>query len=246
MTLLNVEDLSAGYQRGSSAIAAVTFSVGAGELVNILGPNGGGKTTVLRALLNQVSWCKGAVTMAQLPAYVPQTDRAQHDFPVSARDVVLMGAYGRTPWYRRLSRNDRRLAQTQIDRLGLTAVADQHFGALSQGQRQRVLIARALVMQSPILLLDEPFAGLDLRSAQELKAVLDELRLAGHALVVATHDIAGAQTADHVLCINCAQVAFGAPSVTLTESILAQTYGSELIVFERHDTVPKAVASVDV
>ena len=156
----------------------------------MLGPNGGGKTTLFRALLGELPVRRGTVELAGRPAYVPQTDRTRLDFPVSALDVALMGAYGRTPWWRRARpRADRAAARAALDRVGLADRARTRFGALSGGQRQRVLIARALLQDAPVLLLDEPLSGVDAVSAARIEAVFGELRAEGRALLVATHDV---------------------------------------------------------
>ena len=168
--------------------------------------------------------------LAGAPAYVPQTERARLDFPVSALDVALMGAYGRTPWYRRVARRDREAARAALARVGLEDVADETFGALSGGQRQRVLLARALVQDSPVLLLDEPLSGVDGASAARIETVFAALRDEGRTLLVATHDVHQAASWDVVLCLNRRQVAFGPPASTLTPAVLHETYGAELIV----------------
>ena len=149
MSLVSTHDLRGGYVRGQDVLGGVDFAVQAGEIAGVLGPNGGGKTTLFRALLGELPYRSGEVQVAGRPAYVPQTERARLDFPVSALDVALMGAYGRTPWYRRVARDDRTRAQQALARVGLEERAHERFGALSGGQRQRVLIARALVQDSP-------------------------------------------------------------------------------------------------
>src|SRR3954447_9763026 len=137
-------ELRGGYVRGVDVLGGVSFAVAAGEIAAVLGPNGGGKTTLFRALLGELPFRTGAVELAGRPAYVPQTDGARLDFPVSAHDVALMGAYGRTPWFKRVSRADRKRADEALARVGLAEQAQSRFGTLSGGQRQRVLIARAL------------------------------------------------------------------------------------------------------
>jgi ABC-type Mn2+/Zn2+ transport system ATPase subunit len=146
-----------------------------------------------------------------------------------------MGAYGRTPWYRRLGRRERDAARDALARVGLTAVADETFGALSGGQRQRVLLARALVQDAPVLLLDEPLSGVDGASAAGIERVFGELRDEGRTLLVATHDVHQAASWDLVLCVHGRQVAVGKPRETLTPEVLRETYGAELIVLERGD-----------
>jgi ABC-type Mn2+/Zn2+ transport system ATPase subunit len=228
--LVRVEGLAGGYRPGTDALTEVEFSVAGGEVVAVLGPNGGGKSTLFRALLGELPQRRGTVEVAGRPAYVPQTERARLDFPVSALDVALMGAYGRTPWFRRLGRADRAAAQAALARVGLEERARERFGTLSGGQRQRVLIARALVQDAPVLLLDEPLSGVDAPSATRIEALFAELRAEGRALLVATHDARQARAWQRVLCLNHRQVAFGAPAEALTPAVLQATYGGELVV----------------
>jgi ABC-type Mn2+/Zn2+ transport system ATPase subunit len=230
--VIEVLGLSGGYAPGRTAISDVSFAAGRGQIVGVLGPNGGGKTTLFRALLGELPICSGEIRLPGRPAYVPQTERARLDFPVSAFDVVLMGAYGRTPWFRRVARADREAARAVLERVGLAAEGDASFGALSGGQRQRVLIARALLQQASLLLLDEPLSGVDGVSAARIEALFGELRAEGRTLLVATHDVRQAGEWDRVLCVHGRQVAYGAPAATLTPATLRDTYGAELIVLE--------------
>jgi len=235
--LLRVSELSGSYAPGGpEALRGVTFSARAGETVAVLGPNGGGKTTLFRALLGELPVRRGAVELAGRPASVPQTERARLDFPVSALDVALMGAYARTPWYRRVSGQDRAAARAALDRVGLADRAGTAFGALSGGQRQRVLVARALLQDARVLLLDEPLSGVDQVSERRIEALFAELRAEGRALLIATHDIEQAREMDRVLCLAGAQVAFGEPAATLTTEVLRRTYGAELVVLDGERT----------
>jgi ABC-type Mn2+/Zn2+ transport system ATPase subunit len=228
--LLDVAGLAAGYRRDELAIEDVGFSCAAGEAVAVLGPNGGGKTTLFRALLGELASARGEVRAGGRLAYVPQTERARLDYPVNALDVVLMGTYSSIPWYRPLGGEERRAAAEALERVGLADRARTAFGELSGGQRQRVLVARALAQRAEILLLDEPLSGVDRPSAERIMSILWQLRDEGHALLVATHDIAQAREFDSVLCINRSQVAFGPPAATLSSETLQRTYGGELIV----------------
>ena len=160
---------------------------------------------------------------------VPQTERSWLDYPVSALDVAVMGAVSRLPWWRRPGRADRREARAALERVGLGALADRTFGDLSGGQRQRVLVARALVQDAPVLLLDEPFTGLDAASADLLEGLLRELAAEGRALLIATHDVEQARSWDRVLCLNKRQIAFGPPAQTLDRETLERTYGGALV-----------------
>jgi ABC-type Mn2+/Zn2+ transport system ATPase subunit len=229
---VSVRGLFGGYVPGREALRDVSFDAGAGQIVGVLGPNGGGKTTLFRALLGELPIRRGEIELTGRPAYVPQTERARLDFPVSALDVVLMGAFARTPWYRRVARRDRDAAHAALDRVGLTDVAGATFGALSGGQRQRVLIARALLQEAAVLLLDEPLSGVDGVSAARIEAVFAELRAEGRTLLVATHDVRQAAEWDRVLCLHGRQVEYGRPAAVLSPETLRETYGAELIVLE--------------
>ncbi len=230
MSALRVSGLSGGYVPGADALRDVAFTAGPGQIVGILGPNGGGKTTLFRALLGELPVRRGEIGLPGPPAYVPQTERARLDFPVSALDVALMGAYARTPWYRRVARADRERAGEALARVGLAEAAGSTFGTLSGGQRQRVLIARALVQDAEVLLLDEPLSGVDGVSGARIEAVFAELRGEGRTLLVATHDVRQAAGWDRVLCLHRRQVDYGAPAAVLSPETLRETYGGELIV----------------
>jgi ABC-type Mn2+/Zn2+ transport system ATPase subunit len=230
--LVRVRELAAGYAPGRAVLRDVSFELGPGEGAAVLGPNGGGKTTLFRALLDELPHRTGTVELAGRPATVPQSGRARLDFPVDALGVALMGAYGRTPWHRRIARADRAAAEAALERVGLAERARDGFGTLSGGQRQRVLIARALVQDAPVLLLDEPLTGVDAPSAARIGALLEALRAEGRAVLVSTHDVRQAGRFDRVLCLNGRQVAFGPPASTLTAATLEATYGDELVVLE--------------
>jgi ABC-type Mn2+/Zn2+ transport system ATPase subunit len=229
---LEVAGLAASYGAGPPALRDVTFTARGGQAVAVLGPNGGGKTTLFRAVLGELAAAAGSVTIDGATAYVPQTERSRLDFPVSALDVALMGAYARTPWFRRVGAADRALARGALDRVGLAEHARKCFGALSGGQRQRVLVARALVQDAGVLLLDEPFAGVDQTSEEAIMGILDELRAEGRVLLIATHDIDQARRWDRVLCLRGQQIAYGPPSTTLTTSVLEATYGAEIVMLD--------------
>jgi ABC-type Mn2+/Zn2+ transport system ATPase subunit len=227
--LIEAEGLAAGYG-GPPAISGVAFELGAGERLALLGPNGGGKTTLLRALLGELRPAAGTLRVAGACGVVPQTERSRLDYPVSAQDVAVMGALSRLPWWRRPGRAERRVAGAALERVGLSDLAGETFGRLSGGQRQRVLIARALVQEARILLLDEPFSGLDRPSSEGLEALIGELAGEGRAVVLATHDLEQAGRCDEVLCINRRQIACGQPERVLTDvAVLEATYGGAIV-----------------
>jgi manganese/iron transport system ATP-binding protein/manganese/zinc/iron transport system ATP- binding protein len=225
------EGLSAGYG-GAAVIEAVDFSAGPGQTVCVLGPNGGGKTTLFRALLGELEPSTGRIELSARPAYMAQTERTRLDFPVTALDVALMGTLARGRWWLPPRRADREAARAALDRVGLTEQADTRFGELSGGQRQRALLARALVQEADVLLLDEPLSGIDPASATLIGGLFQDLRAEGRTLLVASHDVESARSFDLVLCLNGRQMAFGPPGETLDRSTLQATYGHELIVLE--------------
>ena len=225
---LTVTGLIAGYET-KAVLAGVGFSARAGERVGVLGPNGGGKTTLFKTLLGQLPPLAGSFHTGGRCAVVPQTERSRLDFPVSATDVATMGAVSRLPWWQRPVRAERARAHAALAQVGLAEHAERTFGDLSGGQRQRVLVARALVQDAPVILLDEPFSGLDSHSADRLEALLADLAAEGRVLLIATHDVEQARRLDQVLCLNRRQIAYGPPRQTLTLEVLEATYGAEIV-----------------
>jgi ABC-type Mn2+/Zn2+ transport system ATPase subunit len=225
------EGLATGYG-GRPVLREVSFAVPAGRTVCVLGPNGGGKTTLFRALTGELAPMAGVVRVTGRPAYVAQTERTRLDFPVSALDVALMGTLAHGRWWLPPRAPERAAARAALDRVGLAGEAGTPFGELSGGQRQRALLARALVQDARVLLLDEPMSGVDPASAQLIDAVFAELRGEGRTLLVSSHDVESARGFDLVLCLHGHQVAFGPPAEVLDRATLEATYGRELIVLD--------------
>ena len=226
---------------GNVVLRELDFAVTSGASVCVLGPNGGGKTTLLAGLTGELSEAAGELQVTGRPAYVAQTDRTRLDFPVSSLDVALMGSLAHGRWWLLAARSDRRAAADALVRVGLGAERDTRFGELSGGQRQRVLIARALVQDAGVLLLDEPLAGVDPASAERMEQLFLDLRDEGRTLLVSTHDVQSARAFDLVLCLNRRQVAFGPPGEVLARGVLEATYGSEIVVLDDGDGAVRAV-----
>jgi ABC-type Mn2+/Zn2+ transport system ATPase subunit len=229
---VRAEGLVAGYDAAPAALESVSFELRAGSSLCVLGPNGGGKTTLFRVLAGDLPPRAGTFAVEGRPAQLPQADRPRLDFPVSALEVALMGTLAQGRWWLPPRRAERQAAAAALARVGLQESAHERFGALSGGQRQRVLLARALVQDAPVLLFDEPLSAVDPVSAERIVALLGELRAEGRTVLVSTHDVDSARRFDRVLCLNRRQVAFGPPAQTLGREVLEATYGEEIVVLD--------------
>lgn len=206
-----------------------------GALSAIVGPNGAGKSTLLGAALGLVPLDAGQTLIAGRPAraaldrlaYVPQREAVDWDFPITVGEVVSMGRYRSTGWFRRIGRDDRRVVEQCLDRVGMAAYAKRQIGQLSGGQRQRVFFARALAQDAPLLVMDEPFAGIDARTQESLLGLLGELRDEGRSIVIVHHDLAGVrQKFDWALLLNVRAIACGPVGEALSPQNLARAYGA--------------------
>jgi ABC-type Mn2+/Zn2+ transport system ATPase subunit len=231
LSLVAVEGLAAAYA-GPRVLEEVSFTLQAGERIAVLGPNGGGKSTLFRVLLGLLPPAAGSVRVEGRCGFVPQTERSRLDYPVTALDVALMGTLTCVPWWRPLGRSERAGGRRALERVGLEGFEQRSFGALSGGQRQRVLFARALVQEAPVLLLDEPFIGVDRPSEELLERLIGELAGQGRGILISTHDIDQARACDRVLCLNRRQVAFGPAATTLTKTVLEATYGDAIVALD--------------
>jgi manganese/iron transport system ATP-binding protein len=242
---LRLESLGVTYGR-RSVLAGITGQVAPGGSLALIGPNGAGKSTLIKAILGLVEAVTGNVeVLGTTPArargrvaYVPQADTLDPDFPVTVAQVVIMGRYRRIGWVRRPGRGDRAVADAALERVGLGGRAGDRFGILSGGQRQRVLLARALAQEAELLLLDEPFNGVDSTTTEVLLDVLGEQRKAGVAVVMATHDLSIAHLACDTGCLlNHHQVAFAPIAEALTPELLGETYGRSAVVLAGGSTI---------
>ncbi|WP_305787827.1 metal ABC transporter ATP-binding protein [Symbioplanes lichenis] len=235
--MLGYAGVSVGYQ-GRPVLTGVDLTLEAGQRLALVGPNGAGKSTLIKSLLGLVPVLDGTATvLGRAPAeardqvgYVPQTDALDAGFPVTAAQVVMMGRYRRIGWWRPARGADRQAVRAALDLVGLADRAGKHFGTLSGGQRQRVLLARAIAAEPKLLLLDEPFNGVDVVSQEAILRVLRELTATGTALVLSTHDLTVARDLADIVClVNGRQWAAGPPATTLTTDNLRLTYGGHAI-----------------
>jgi ABC-type Mn2+/Zn2+ transport system ATPase subunit len=215
---------------GRLALDDVSFELPSGVTVALLGPNGAGKTTLFRAAVGLVKPERGSIELEGQVAFVPQRLDIEPSFPATVTDVVRMGRYGELGWLRRFGQRDRELVDSAISALGIQELAERRFGDLSGGERQRALLAQAAAQDAELMLLDEPFTGLDAPTHADLRALLATWRTQGRTVVVATHDLqSAAREYDLVICLNHRLVAFGPASNTCTEDVLAETFAGRVV-----------------
>ncbi len=237
---LRIRGLNVAYQR-KAVLWDVDATIPAGRTIAIVGPNGAGKSTLLKAALDLIPRASGSVEFFGRPyaevrervAYVPQRESVDWDFPVSACDVVAMGLYRSIGWLRPVGRSHKLRAREALGRVGLADYADRQISQLSGGQQQRVFLARALVQNADLYLMDEPFASVDAATEYAIVAVLQDLRSQGRTVVCVHHDLQTvAEHFDHVLLLNMRVVAHGPTQATLTGENLRKTYGGKLTLLD--------------
>ncbi len=237
---VEVADLTVAY-RDRPVLWDVDVEVPAGVLMAVVGPNGAGKTTLLKALLGLVRPAAGTVrifgqpikAMRHLVGYVPQHREVDWDFPTNVLDVVMMGRYGHLGWLRRPGARERAMALAALEQVGMRELADRQISQLSGGQQQRVFLARALVQDAQIYLMDEPFAGVDALTERAILNVMRSLRAAGKTVVVVHHDLQTVREYfDWVLLLNVRRIACGPVAEVFTEENLRQTYGGRAVALE--------------
>ncbi|MBG84235.1 MAG: manganese ABC transporter ATP-binding protein [Phycisphaerae bacterium] len=238
---LSIHDMTVAYDR-KPVLWDVDLDIPVGELVCIVGPNGAGKSTLLKACLGLVPsvsgdirfWGKEISRQRGRVAYVPQRESVDWDFPVNALDVVMMGTYRKLGWCRPVGSSQRRAAREALERVGLQDVMDRQISQLSGGQQQRVFLARALVQDPELYLMDEPFASVDASTEQAILEVLRDLRASGRTVVCVHHDLQTAQEAfDWVVMLNMRVVAAGPIDAAFTIENLRRTYGGRLTLLDK-------------
>ena len=250
--VVELRGVTAGY-RGTPVLQGVDLRVMPGDFVGLLGPSGSGKTTLLRTVLGAAEITAGQVLIQGRPTngrgrgrgwgrrgrgragYVPQLETIDWNFPVTVEEAVMMGrtmSNALFPWYRR---QERELAQEMMERLGIAGLAHRHIRELSGGQQQRVFLARALVSNPELLLLDEPTSGVDVKTRDDVMHLLHDLNHAGVTIILTTHEInAVAVHLPRIVCLNGAIVADGPPHRVIAPHILQEVYGARMPVIQYH------------
>ena len=240
MTVLEVEQLTVNYEK-TSVLWDINFTIPEKKIVGILGPNGAGKSTLLKALLGLVQPLSGKILFFGKPlnevrqkvGYVPQRSAVDWDFPITAFDLVMMGRYGKMGLLKWATKQDREATRHALEQVEMMAFADRQIGQLSGGQQQRLFIARALVQDADLYLLDEPFAGIDIATEKTLVALFQQLRRAGKTLLVVHHNLASTENYfDWLILLNTCLVASGPTSETLTQQNIWRTYGRSTILLD--------------
>lgn len=219
-----------------TALERSDFEIVAGQITAVIGPNGSGKSTLLNLIAGLVTPSAGTMEVGvdrRRISYVMQATKVNESLPVTVREVVAMGRYASLGLYRRPDRDDRAAVARAMERLEISDLGSRHLNELSGGQRQRVFVAQGLAQEHDLLLLDEPLTGIDLTTAQAIDDVIHGETAEGCAVVMTTHDLSEARSADHVVLLSGRVVASGPPAEVLTEPILVEAYGPSLLHVER-------------
>ena len=239
MLSIEVENLTVSYGP-VPALLDISLAIPEGKLVGVIGPNGSGKSTFIKSLLGFVKQDVGEVRILGQEssqakgklAYVPQRGAVDWDFPVTVKEVASMGRYGKRRWWQDLTRQDYRLAEEALQKVRMSEFQNRQIGQLSGGQQQRVFMARALAQNAEILLLDEPFSGVDAATEQAILEVLQESRQQGKTVVVVHHDLStAAEYFDLLILLKQRLFAFGPPEQVLDPKLLCDVYEGNMKVF---------------
>ncbi len=234
--ILQTRGLSVAYHRQEDAIENVNLTVRAGERVAIIGPNGAGKSTLLKAIMGLVQPQAGQIILPDVAhvGYVPQHESVDWNFPVTVRDVVMMGRVRQMGLFRWPTRDHWRSVDQALARAGMSDLAHRQIGDLSGGQRRRAFIARALAQEARLLLLDEPFSGVDASVQASLMDTLDALNRDGLTILLTTHDLGLAfNRFDRVMALNQQVIAYGTPTEVYQPDVLAALYGGRVATWDR-------------
>ncbi len=248
---IKVQNVTVSYGP-TPALLDVSFEVPSGQLVGIIGPNGSGKSTLIKTILGFKKPDVGSVELFGEPAdqvrgrvaYVPQHGSVDWEFPITVRDVALMGRYGKIPWWRDASAEDKRVAREALEMVRMEEFENRQIGQLSGGQKQRVFMARAMAQGADILLLDEPFSGVDAATERAILDVLQRTKESGRTLMVVHHDLAtAAEYFDRLVLVKQRLYAYGTPKQVLHPELLSGVYEGRLKVFSSlsHGDAPAEV-----
>ncbi|ETA84706.1 ATP-binding cassette domain-containing protein [Eikenella corrodens] len=257
---ISVESVTVRYSNGHTAIRDVSFTLQGGTTCALVGVNGSGKSTLFKSLMGQIKPKSGSIRLCGLPvpqalkrnlvAYVPQSEEVDWQFPVSVYDVVMQGRYGYLNFLRLPKAEDKRKVQEAMERVGIAHLAQRQIGELSGGQKKRVFLARALAQQSKIILLDEPFTGVDVKTEDAIVDLLGQLRAQGHLILVSTHNLGMVPDfCDQVVMINRTVLAAGRTEHTFNQHNLELAFGGVLRHFrlsgsDLHDDEDRRVLTV--
>jgi manganese/zinc/iron transport system ATP- binding protein len=239
-TPLSIRDLTVAYHR-KRVIWDVEFDIPSGALVGVVGPNGAGKSTLLKAIMDLVPAVSGQIRVfgelyrkqQARVGYVPQRESVDWDFPVDVLDVVTMGRYRHIGWCRPVRRSDREAAMHALERVGLQEFASRQISRLSGGQQQRTFLARALVQNADLYLMDEPFSAVDAATEKAIVEILRDMQREGKTALVIHHDLQTvAEYFDYVVLINMRIVAHGPTHEVFTHANLQRTYGGRLTLLD--------------
>lgn len=247
---LSVKDLTVAYER-KPVVWDVEFEAASSSMTAIIGPNGAGKSTLLKAVLGLIPKASGRILFfgkdlkraSSRVAYVPQRESVDWNYPVTALDVVTMGLYRKIGWCFPVLGSHKRKARAALEKMEMQAYADRQISELSGGQQQRVFLARALVQDADLYILDEPFAGIDATTEKAIIQILQELRSVGKTVVCVHHDLTTVvEYFENVLLLNLRKVASGPVDKVFTLENLKKTYGGKLTLLDR---VAQSLASAN-
>ena len=241
---LVVEDITVTYGNGHTAIHDASFKLGAGTICALVGVNGSGKSTLFKSIMGFVKPVKGNVTLSGMPvnkalkqnivSYVPQAEDVDWNFPVLVEDVVMMGRYGHMNFMRIPSKIDKEMVTMALEKVKMSDFTKRQIGELSGGQKKRVFLARSLAQEGQIILLDEPFTGVDVKTELAIMDLLKALRAEGRLMLVATHNLGSIPDfCDHTVLLNKTILDSGATADVFTPKNLEKTFGGVL----RHFTL---------
>ncbi len=233
------ENVTVTYRNGHTALTQASFSVPKGTITALVGVNGAGKSTLFKAIMGFVPVAAGKVTILglsvkealkkNLVAYVPQAEEVDWTFPVLVEDVVMMGRYGHMNWLRIPTKHDHEMVAEALSRVNMTAFRKRQIGELSGGQRKRVFLARALAQEGQVILLDEPFTGVDVRTEEQIVELLGKLRDEGRVMLVSTHNLGSVPDfCDRTVFVKGTVIASGPTAETFTEANLERAFGGVL------------------